>query len=215
VKGIIFLRLKLVLIIWKRKVIDKIEEKIEDKTYLTPSEVSDLLMMSSAAIRRWASNGELKAFTTPGGHRRFLPEDVEAFAQSKNIKINDLSMKFLKVLVVDDDMQFSKYLMKMLAKYPEQVVVDKADNGFDAGIKINAFKPDVVLLDLMMSGMDGFQVCKSLKSDLKTRDIRVIAMTGYPSASNIKNIVEAGAEVCLPKPINRSELLDLLGITRD
>ena len=54
-----------------------------EKTYLTPAEVANLLMVSTAAVRRWAADRELRALTTPGGHRRFLPEDIEDFIQKE------------------------------------------------------------------------------------------------------------------------------------
>ena len=189
-------------------------DKKEEKTYLTPGEVADLLMVSSAAVRRWAAEGDLKAMTTPGGHRRFLPEDVEQFASQKNIAIQASENNQLRVLIVDDDRQFSGYLVKMLAKYEEKIVSELVNNGFDAGIKIHEFNPDVILLDLMMPGMDGFQVCERLKNDRATKNIRVIAMTGYPSAMNVEKILAAGAEVCLSKPVDRHELLELLGVSK-
>jgi len=191
-----------------------VEDKKEEKTYLTPGEVADLLMVSSAAVRRWAAEGDLKAMTTPGGHRRFLPEDVERFASQKNIAIQASENNQLRVLIVDDDKQFSGYLVKMLAKYEEKIVSELVNNGFDAGIKIHEFNPDVILLDLMMPGMDGFQVCERLKSDRATKNIRVIAMTGYPSVMNVEKILAAGAEVCLSKPVDRHELLELLGVSK-
>ena len=189
--------------------------KKEEKAYLTPGEVADLLMVSSAAVRRWAAEGDLKALTTPGGHRRFLPEDVEAFASKRNMTAQGVASNALKVMIVDDDKQFSGYLIKMLGRYPGKVLPELAENGFEAGIKVHNFNPDVILLDLMMPGIDGFQVCESLKGDSATKNIRVIAMTGFPSAENTQKILQMGAEACLAKPINRSELLDLLGISED
>ena len=188
-------------------------DKVEEKSYLTPGEVADLLMVSSAAVRRWAAEGDLKALTTPGGHRRFLPKDVEQFARQRNIAMQTSCNESLRVLIVDDDKQFSGYLKKMLAKYPEKIMPELADNGFEAGIKVHEFNPDVILLDLMMPGMDGFQVCEILKSDSATKNIRVLAMTGYPSAINTKKILAAGAEICLSKPVDRSKLLSFLGVS--
>ena len=189
-------------------------DEVEEKKYMTPAEVASQLMVSSAAVRRWAAEGKLKALTTPGGHRRFLPDDVKRFAEQRNILTGASSDEILRVLVVDDDVQFSGYLVKMLNKYPENIIAELVNNGFDAGIKIHEFRPDVVLLDLMMLGMDGFQVCERLKNDKAIKHTRVIAMTGYPSANNVEKILSAGAEVCLSKPVDRNELLELLGIKR-
>ena len=38
-----------------------------------------LLDVSQAALRQWADDGFLRVYRTPGGHRRFLRDDLEAF----------------------------------------------------------------------------------------------------------------------------------------
>ena len=102
--------------------------------------------------------------------------------------------------------------MKMFGKYPEKILPGLAVSGYEAGIKVYDFNPDVVLLDLMMPGIDGFQVCESLKGSSATKEIRVIAMTEYPSGENSKKLINAGAEACIPKPINKNKLLELLDV---
>lgn len=47
-------------------------------TWLSMGEASALLGVSSATLRRWAVEGRLATFTTPGGHRRFSPAAVES-----------------------------------------------------------------------------------------------------------------------------------------
>lgn len=41
------------------------------KEWLTIRQASDMIGVSSATLRRWSDAGDIKAFTTPGGHRRF------------------------------------------------------------------------------------------------------------------------------------------------
>lgn len=194
--------------------IKKMNDKDDVKVFLTPGQVADLFMVSAAAVRLWAESGELKALTTPGGHRRFLRSDMEEFARLRNLTLNELKDTKLRVLIVDDDRQFSGYLLKLLGKYPDQIVAEVAHDGFDAGIKVCDFRPDVVLLDLMMPDLDGHQVCKRLLSSATGKSIRVIAMTGYHTPENVNQILAAGAEVCLPKPIDRNKLFEFLGITQ-
>lgn len=183
-----------------------------DESYLTPGQVAKLLMVSPAAVRLWAEKGEIKALTTPGGHRRFLLSEVERFSNERGLAKAKKKNLTLSVLIVDDDIQFTNYLRKLLSKFPTQIDVDVANDGFGAGLKVREQEPDIVLLDLMMPGLDGFTVCQRIKSNSITSEIRVIAMTGYPSAENVKKILSAGAEVCLSKPVNKDELLQLLGI---
>lgn len=184
----------------------------DDDKYLTPKEVAKLLMVSPAAVRLWAEKGELKALTTPGGHRRFLQSDVDRFTSERGHRVNNLAEHKLSILIVDDDVQFTNYLQKLLSKFSSDVEVNVANNGFDAGIRIKELEPDIVLLDLMMPGMDGFTVCESIKSNKTTAAIRIIVMTGFPSAENVQKVMSAGAEVCLSKPVNKEELLSLLGL---
>jgi len=160
------------------------EKKVE--TYLTPGQVAKILMVSPATLRIWAEKGEIKALITPGGHRRFLPDEVSRFAAERDLKHSETGNKKLLVLVVDDDVQILSYLSKLLKKYSDFVDVEVANNGFDAGFKVNELKPNVILLDLMMPGLDGFGVCEQIKKSPLTEDIRVIAMTGFPSPANVR-----------------------------
>jgi excisionase family DNA binding protein len=179
----------------------------DDKPYLTPSEAAKLLMVSPITVRAWAQKGLLPSETTPGGHRRFLREAVEQFAkQSKSAPQRDE----LRVLIVDDDRQVAGFLVEWLSGLDEPFIVDSATDGFVAGSKVYTFEPDVILLDLMMPGLDGFAVCRQIKADPDTSDIRVIAMTGHPSPENERRILEAGADVCIAKPLDTKFLLGLL-----
>lgn len=184
--------------------------KKTNKTYLTPNQVAELMMVSPATVRLWAQNGDLNALTTPGGHRRFLHNEVERFARQRGLTLNPSGGDGVRILIVDDDEQLLRYLVELLRGLSEKVVTETANDGFAAGLKILKFRPDVILLDLMMPGLDGFEVCRLVKSSPSTKAIRVIAMTGYHTPENVECIVNAGAEGCLPKPIDVQTLLDML-----
>lgn len=47
--------------------------------WLTLSEAAELLGVHPSTVRRWADNGDLRCMRTPGGHRRFLEEDLRQF----------------------------------------------------------------------------------------------------------------------------------------
>jgi excisionase family DNA binding protein len=48
-----------------------------DASYLTSTQVADLLHVSAATVKRWADDGWLPFTRTRGGHRRFRRDDVE------------------------------------------------------------------------------------------------------------------------------------------
>jgi excisionase family DNA binding protein len=54
-----------------------------NKTFLTPGQAAKLLMVSPITVRAWARKGLLLSESTPGGHRRFLLENVERFGKQR------------------------------------------------------------------------------------------------------------------------------------
>ena len=188
--------------------------KRPEKSYYTPNEVADLFMVSPITVREWAKKGLLKAELTPGGHRRFLVPEVQKFARQRDLTLQERQDPRTRILIVDDDRQFCRYLAEHFSAHDDTIVTETAFDGFSAGQCIPNFRPHIVLLDLMMAGIDGFEVCRKLKGDPDTKKIRVIAMSGFASLENTQKIIEAGAERCLSKPIDISELSDVLDNTK-
>lgn len=183
----------------------------EVPSFLTPAEVARQLLVSPVTVRQWAQKGWLKAEITGGGHRRFMRHEVERFARERGLTLHNRRSMGLRILVVDDDRQFSKYLVELLQVEDGVEAVESAQDGFEAGLKVPNFNPDFILLDLMMKGMDGFEVCNMLKQLPSTRAIRIIAISGFLTEETRQRILDAGAESCLSKPFERSKLFQLLG----
>ncbi len=72
---------------------------------------------------------------------------------------------------------------------------------------------DCILMDIQMPEMDGYEAVRRIREqEIKTgAHIPVIAMTAYAMDDDRGRCLEAGMDAYLAKPINRSELLDLLG----
>lgn len=58
-------------------------------------EASQMLGVSEVALRQWTDEGKVKAFITPGGHRRYSRSDLKKLVstQSKALGIKDLVSK--------------------------------------------------------------------------------------------------------------------------
>lgn len=181
------------------------------RPYFAPKEVAQMLMVSAATIRLWASKGDLPSVTTPGGHRRFLPHEIERFARERNLTLHLPHDDELRILIVDDSPQVTTYLARRFATEASTVTM-AANDGFTAGRLVQQFNPHVVLLDLMMPGLNGFDVCAQIKSDPAHKAVRIIAMTGYYTPENEQRALSAGAELCIAKPIDTSELFRSVGL---
>ena len=55
--------------------------------WLTITEASALLGINPNTLRMWANGGQIRAFRTPGGHRRFNEADVRALAEPTQAQI--------------------------------------------------------------------------------------------------------------------------------
>ncbi|WP_396659531.1 MerR family DNA-binding transcriptional regulator [Microbacterium sp.] len=51
-------------------------------TYLSIGEVAAKLGVAVSTVRNWDSDGKLRSVRTPGGHRRFLADQVDALLET-------------------------------------------------------------------------------------------------------------------------------------
>jgi len=179
------------------------------KKYLTPKEAADLLNVSTESIRNWTKAGKLSAVTTLGGHRRFLHDEINRFSAKLINRSSKVSVP--RILVVDDDEQFVRAIEEYFKIGKNDVVFDKAYDGFEAGHKVNIFKPTIIFLDFLMPNINGVEVCRYLKRNLSTKHIRIVAMTGFKSASIQSEFISEGAEMVLEKPFDFSILDNIAG----
>lgn len=186
----------------------------ETDELLSPAQVAQMLGVSPITVRSWVTKGWLEARITPGGHRRFTRTAVAAFIQRRQPLQGSAPSQVLRVLVVDDDAQFRGFLLDLLENWAPAIVADAAVDGFEAGLKVNAFRPDLILLDETMPGLNGASVCRRIKQDPQHAGVRVIGMTGYHSPQIEAALLEAGAECVLHKPIEIAVLRQLLGVSK-
>jgi len=59
--------------------------------WLSLGEAASWLGVDEATLRHWADTGRIRTFRTPGGHRRFLEDDLRALIQRETPKVDDLA----------------------------------------------------------------------------------------------------------------------------
>jgi excisionase family DNA binding protein len=53
-----------------------------NRLVLSTSQVANQLGVSLGTVRRWSDMGHLRAYRTPGGQRRFSPQQIDEFVAS-------------------------------------------------------------------------------------------------------------------------------------
>ncbi|HWU04036.1 MAG TPA: ATP-binding protein [Novosphingobium sp.] len=114
-----------------------------------------------------------------------------------------------KVLVVDDITANREVMVAMLDELG--FVVEQAP-GAQAGIaQALAHPPHLVLMDIRMPGMDGLEAIRALRQSQQFDNVPIIAVSSGISAENQARALEAGACSFMPKPLERGELVRLVG----
>lgn len=114
-------------------------------------------------------------------------------------------MDKVKVLIVDDEIEFGEALAERLAMrdfLPE--IADSGSGGLEA--LEGGLQPDVILLDLKMPDMSGFDVLVEVKR--KYPSIEVIMLTGHGAATGGIDSMERGAFDFIMKPVDLAELME-------
>ena len=185
---------------------------IDKQRLLSPAEVAAMLSVKPITVRKWSQSGALRAEVTPGGHRRYRLEDVNAFVASRK-RNGGAAAK--RILVVDDDPFFCKFMLELIRERAPSVVLESALNGFGAGQKIRSFLPDILLLDINMPGLSGLDVCRQIKSDKDTLHIEVVAISGMLEREKIKALEDESVLACLAKPVDQYRLFSVLGLLNE
>ncbi len=178
------------------------------KQYFTIPQAAKACAVARSTMHRWVLAGKIKSYSTPGGHKRILPEDLKQWLQDNNMPfdINGFHNDKIKILIVDDEVSVQNYLKKIL----EGILIDieVASDGFEAGKKLTQFQPGVLILDLFMPGMNGFEVCKAVKSDPKTKNIKILILSGQGTEENRNKAISSGADAFLSKPSSKKKILE-------
>ncbi|MFQ5931322.1 MAG: PleD family two-component system response regulator [Nitrospiraceae bacterium] len=115
-----------------------------------------------------------------------------------------------KVLLVDDDPLFLRYLTRLFPRKEYEVLT--VSSGEEALEQARRLRPDLVILDLDMPDPDGIETCKLLKAEEATRQIAVIILTAMESLELNQMAFDAGAQAMVLKSMNRERLLNIVEV---
>lgn len=112
------------------------------------------------------------------------------------------------VLIIEDN-EDSRRMLEQLLHLDGYTVSVAADgpSGFDA-IKDDA--PDIALVDIGLPLMNGYDIARRVRSELTDRRVRMVALTGYGGEDDHKEVLRAGFDDHLVKPVAPDDLARVL-----
>jgi DNA-binding response OmpR family regulator len=110
----------------------------------------------------------------------------------------------IKVMVVDDDLDWLRALPKLLA--PWGLKLTTLANPQQFWTILQSVQPDVLLLDLKMPEINGFELCQVLRSDPSWQHLPILFLTATQDRLSQQEAFRVGADDYLCKPISGGEL---------
>lgn len=113
------------------------------------------------------------------------------------------------VLLVEDN-DDTRAVMRTMLKVYGYAVIEAAD-GEEAVRLASERLPRLILLDLKIPVMDGLEVTQKIRSLSETQHIPIIILSAYCGDFELrKELIEAGANECLTKPVDVGRLQSML-----
>lgn len=177
--------------------------------------VATRLGVSVPTVQRWVDAGHLKAWKTPGGHRRIDARSAEALFHGRPLPHDEPSEHAgapaaTKIVIVDDNPDDRELLALWVDTAIPGAQVTLADNGFQGLVAIGQVAPDVVITDIMMPGMDGVEMLNQLAQHCAVRPRVLIATSSLkPTQLGQHGPLPEGVSF-LAKPMAPNEFFQLL-----
>jgi len=109
-----------------------------------------------------------------------------------------------KIVIVEDEPDTAEMFAEMMRLSGHYVL--KCYGGTPGIALISHELPDVVVLDVMMPDLSGLEVLRFIRRDPRLEQIPVIVVSAKSLPSDIKDGLDAGADVYLTKPVAFQDL---------
>lgn len=178
------------------------------ETFVGSAKAAEMLNVSLRTVQLWVEKGVLRAWKTPGGHRRIALKGIEAQLRQRGIQVGQQGAQ-LKVLIVEDTSAQRKLYQKYFEMWELPVELCMANDGFQGLIKMGESLPDLLITDLMMPGMDGVQMIDSIKKNPNFQQLDILVVTAMDRDSKeVRKLQNMGLQIIFkPVPFNEIKVL--------
>ncbi|MHC5742879.1 MAG: hybrid sensor histidine kinase/response regulator [Nostoc sp.] len=138
-----------------------------------------------------------------------IPNQLEIKQDSSNSEPSS-NLNGVKILVVDDDTDTREFIVFLLEQYGANVTAVTSAN--EALATLAQSLPDILLSDIGMPEVDGCMFMRQLRTLPAEQggQIRAIALTAYAGEMNAQQVLRAGFNKHIAKPVEPSELIDAI-----
>lgn len=149
----------------------------ETREEMTTLEVARELGLAVRSVQLMVDRGDLRAWKTPGGHRRIARESVRAWlegrsnnaavsakAQGPDGSVATSRRQRPRVLLIEDSRHYQNLVKLIIEQRFPEVELHIADDGIAGLAMAGRLQPQVLLVDILLPGIDGAALISSLRS---------------------------------------------------
>lgn len=119
---------------------------------------------------------------------------------------DEILLKELKILFVEDEVNISKLLKDALSDYFYSFSI--ANNGEEGLKKFKKIKPDIVITDIMMPKLDGLDMTIKIKE--LNENIPIVVLSAFSDKDKLLKAIDIGITKYFIKPFDPEEVLEYL-----
>ncbi len=127
--------------------------------------------------------------------------------QSKIIEQSQHKIKRPIRIISAEDVEINQILLQKVLQN-EPVEIKKVYNGQELLDQLEKEEYDLILMDMQMPILNGIEATAIIRSKVAYDHIPIIAVSAFAFEENIRDILEAGANDYITKPMKKMELFD-------
>ena len=136
---------------------------------------------------------------------KMITAEAEAEAEAEAAAEAEVSLKGLRVLVVEDDPSAREIFSILLQSFGAEV--NTAASARECLAIIEGIKPDVLVSDIGMPIEDGYSLIRKIRAlKSEVRQVPALALTAYAGQEDIQRVHLAGFQSHVAKPVDAKKL---------
>jgi DNA-binding NarL/FixJ family response regulator len=111
----------------------------------------------------------------------------------------------VRILIVEDFLEFRRFISSALAKRPDLQIIGETENGLEAVQKAVELKPDLILMDIGLPSLNGLEAARKILELIP--ESKIIFLSQESSAEVVEEALGLGAWGYVVKAKAASDLL--------
>jgi excisionase family DNA binding protein len=172
--------------------------------------VAEMVGTNPSSVVRWIEAGKLKAYKTPGGHRRVRETDLKVFlAQFQIPTPPDLGAPSARrLMIVDGDARRAGATARGLRKALPEAEIATVGDSVEALLHVGASPPDALIVDGTL--VDPVNIARALRAHAQTADVSLVVTMPRVDAELERKLRSSGVHAVLTRPVSAEQILEAL-----